>query len=70
MKKTRRNHGAAFKAQVALVAQMGVHPTQIHGMEAAFAGVGRRRVWQHAPQAGYTGSHGPPCRDGATGAGE
>ena len=57
MKRTRRNHGAAFKSQVALAAQFGSsHPD--HGMEAAFAGAGRRRVWRHDPQAGRAGSHG------------
>ena len=29
MKRTRRNHGAAFKAQAELAIQFGVHPTQI-----------------------------------------
>jgi transposase len=29
MKRTRRNHGEAFKAQAELAIQFGVHPTQI-----------------------------------------
>jgi|CXWL01.1.fsa_nt_gi hypothetical protein len=68
MKRTRGNHGAACKAQVALAACKGdknaggvggtrwraSHPD--HRMEAAFAGAGRRRVWRHNPQAGRAGS--------------
>ena len=29
MKRTRRNHGAAFKTQAELATQFGVHPTRI-----------------------------------------
>ena len=82
MKRTRRNHGAAFKAQVALAAikgdktlaelaehiQRASHPD--HGMEAAVAGASRRRVWRDEGDVGDAGPQGPPREDRATGAGE
>ena len=65
---TRRNHGATFKAQVALAAVKGdktlaelseqfhVHPTQGHRMEAAIADAGRGRVWRDETDVRHTGS--------------
>ena len=82
MKRTRRNHGATFKAQVALAAVQrrqdagGVgrtisrpsHPD--HRMEAAIAGASRGRVWRDQADSGHAGSQDPPRQDWAAGAGE
>lgn len=57
MKRARRDHGAIFKAQVALAAVKGekmltelaeqfrVPPLPDHGMEATTAGTGGGRIW-------------------------
>ena len=82
MKRTRRNHGATFKAQVALAAVKGdktlaelaeqfqrpSHPD--HRMEAAIAGASRGRVWRDEAASRDAGSQDPAREDRATGAGE
>ena len=83
MKRTRRNHGAPFKAQVAFAAvkgeqtlaelatQFGVHSPQITEWKQPLL---TRAVdvfdgTKKAP-VGRAGSHGPPRQDRAAGAGE
>ncbi len=79
MKRTRWNHGATLKAQVALAAIKGdktspgwpsnsvcTHPGD--RMKAAVAGTSRRRVWRDQRTVGYPGSQDASCQDWATGA--
>jgi transposase len=83
MKRTRRNHGTAFKTQVAFAAvkgektlaelatQFGVHPTQITEWKQQVADTGRRRVRRYDEgHVGRARSQGPPRQDRAVGAGE
>ena len=76
MKRKRRNHGATFKAQVALAAVKGdttvaelaesfsVHPTPDHRLEAATPGQGSGRVGAAATTGGGAGFL-PDVRGGA-----
>ena len=82
MKRTRRNHGATFKAQVALAAVKGdktlaelaeqfhVHPTQITKWKQPL--LARAADVFGGPQrnVGHAGSQAPPRQDRTTGAGE
>ena len=82
MKRTRRNHGATFKAQVALAAVKGdttlaelaeqfrVHPTQITEMETTTTGARGGCVWWRQTNGVHTRSQDPPCQDWPTGPGE
>ena len=82
MKRTRRNHGATFKAQVVLAAfkgdktlaelatQFGVHPTQITEWKQHLLARAVDVFWRHEVHVGRAGSQGPPRQDRAAGAGE
>ena len=82
MKRTRRNHGATFKAQVALAAVKGGEdgggigravPRSSHTdyrMEAATVGPGRERLWRNETTIGGIGSQDPAREDWATDPGE
>ena len=74
MKRTRRNHGATFKAQVALAAVKGdktlaelAEQFSVH-MEAAVAGASRGRVWRDKDSVRDARPQNAACEDRATGA--
>jgi transposase len=81
MKRTRRNHGATFKAQVALAAVKGdktlaelaeqfrVHPTQITEWKQQLL-ARAADVFGGQADVRHAGSQGPPREDRPTGPGE
>ena len=82
MKRTRRNHGASFKAQVALAAVKGdktlaelaehfrVHPTQITEWKQQLLARAADVFGGIQTDGGDAGSQDPPRQDRTTGAGE
>ena len=72
MKRTRRNHSAAFKTNVALAAvkgdktlaelaaQFGVHPAQITGWKRRLLGRASDVFWRYGVEAGCARLQSPP----------